>query len=53
MKIGNQLKWVLSVSVAGKTQYFVGDFDGKTFTSPDATYTAPNPATVLNDFEGK
>ena len=52
MKIGNQLKWVLSVSVAGKTQYFVGDFDGKTFTSPDATYTAPNPATVLNDFEG-
>ena len=44
-------KWVLSLSVAGKMQYFVGDFDGSTFTSPDATYTAPTPTRVLSDFE--
>ena len=46
-----QQKWVLTVSVSGKTQYFVGAFDGTTFTSPDAEYTPP-AGTVLNDFEG-
>jgi levanase len=44
-------RWVLSLSVSGKTQYFVGSFDGTTFTSPDAQYTPP-AGTVLNDFEG-
>src|SRR4051812_20934292 len=37
-------------SVAGKVQYFVGSFDGRTFTSPDATYTPP-AGQVLADFE--
>ncbi|GAA3618960.1 GH32 C-terminal domain-containing protein [Microlunatus ginsengisoli] len=46
-----QQRWVLSVSVSGKTQYFVGTFDGTTFSSPDADYAAP-AGTVLNDFEG-
>lgn len=46
-----QQRWVLSLSVSGRTQYFVGTFDGKTFTSPDAIYNAP-AGTVLNDFEG-
>lgn len=45
-----QQQWVLSVSVSGKTQYFVGTFDGRTFTSPDADYTPP-AGTVINDFE--
>ena len=44
-------KWVLTVSVAGKVQYFVGDFDGSTFTSPDASYTPP-AGEVISDFEG-
>jgi fructan beta-fructosidase len=44
-------KWVLTVSVAGKVQYFVGKFDGKVFTSPDASYTPP-AGKVLSDFEG-
>ena len=26
-------KWVLTLSVAGRTQYFVGDFDGSTYTT--------------------
>jgi fructan beta-fructosidase len=44
-------KWVLTLSVSGKVQYFVGDFDGATFTSPDASYTPP-AGKVINDFEG-
>jgi fructan beta-fructosidase len=44
-------KWVLTVSVAGKVQYFVGDFDGSTFTSPDASYLPP-AGKVISDFEG-
>ena len=43
-------KWVLTLSVAGKMQYFVGDFDGSTFTSPDTSYTPPT-GTVISDFE--
>lgn len=49
-------KWVLAVgtqSIAGGTgvQYFVGDFNGTTFTSDDpATYTPPS-GTALQDFE--
>ena len=46
-----QQRWVLTVSVSGKTQYFVGTFDGTTFSSPDAEYTPPT-GTVINDFEG-
>jgi len=44
-------KWVLTVSVAGKVQYFVGDFDGSTFTFPDSSYTPP-AGEVISDFEG-
>ena len=52
------VKWVMVVnlnpgSIAGGSggQYFVGDFDGTTFTSDDpATYTPPT-GTVLQDFE--
>jgi len=44
-------KWVMTVSVAGKVQYFVGTFDGKSFTSPDASYTPP-AGKVISDFEG-
>lgn len=51
-------KWVLAVNlnpggIAGGSgaQYFVGDFDGKKFTSDDgATYTPPS-GTVVQDFE--
>jgi fructan beta-fructosidase len=52
------VKWVLVVNlnpggIAGGSggQYFVGDFDGTTFTTDDpATYTPPT-GTVLQDFE--
>lgn len=52
------VKWVMVVnlnpgSIAGGSggQYFVGDFDGTTFTSDDpATYTPP-AGTVIEDFE--
>ncbi|MBC9730772.1 glycoside hydrolase family 32 protein [Streptomyces sp. TRM68367] len=51
-------KWVLAVNlnpggIAGGSgaQYFVGDFDGKKFTSDDSgTYTPPS-GTVMQDFE--
>ena len=53
------IKWVMVVNlnpggIAGGSggQYFVGDFDGTTFTSDDPpTYTPPT-GTVLEDFEG-
>lgn len=44
-------RWVLVVSVSGRTQYFVGKFDGSVFTSSDPAYSPP-PGTVLADFEG-
>ena len=47
----SETKWVLTVNVAGKAEYFVGSFDGKTFTNSEAPYTAPT-GTSLNDFEG-
>lgn len=54
-------KWVLVVnlnpgSVAGGsgTQYFVGDFDGVTFTADDVfTGDEPPPGHVFADFEGQ
>ena len=53
-----KVKWVMVVNlnpggIAGGSggQYFVGDFDGTTFTSDDpATYTPPT-GTVMQDFE--
>ena len=47
------VKWVLTVNVAGKAQYFTGAFDGKTFTSDDKPY-APPSGTIIGDggFEG-
>ncbi|WP_270889468.1 GH32 C-terminal domain-containing protein [Pedococcus sp. 5OH_020] len=45
-------RWVLTVSSAGKVQYFVGAFDGATFTSPDAAAYTPPAGTTLQDFEG-
>ena len=46
------IKWVLTVNVAGKVQYFVGNFDGTSFTDGEPVYTPPT-GTVLNDFEGQ
>jgi fructan beta-fructosidase len=54
----SNVKWVLVInlnpgSIAGGSggQYFVGDFDGTTFTSDEpATYTPP-AGTVIQDFE--
>ncbi len=54
----SNVKWVMVInlnpgSIAGGSggQYFVGDFDGTTFTSDEpATYTPP-AGTVLQDFE--
>jgi levanase len=45
-----QTRWVLTANVAGKAQYFVGSFDGTSFTNSEAPY-APPAGTVLNDFE--
>ena len=47
----NDVRWVLSVNVAARAEYFVGAFDGTTFTSQEPTYTPPT-GTVLADFEG-
>ncbi|MER7478712.1 GH32 C-terminal domain-containing protein [Streptomyces sp. NPDC126510] len=54
-----RIKWVLVVNInpggiagGSAAQYFVGDFDGKTFTSDDkGTYTPP-AGDVVQDFEG-
>lgn len=47
----NKIKWVLTVNVFDKTQYFVGDFNGTTFTDGEPAYIPPT-GSVLNDFEG-
>ncbi|MET7597447.1 GH32 C-terminal domain-containing protein [Streptomyces sp. NPDC005496] len=55
----NNIKWVLVVNInpggiagGSAAQYFVGDFDGRTFTPDDkGTYTPP-AGTVVQDFEG-
>ncbi|KOV97538.1 glycosyl hydrolase family 32 [Streptomyces sp. NRRL B-1140] len=54
-----RIKWVLVVNInpggiagGSAAQYFVGDFDGKTFTPEDkGTYTPP-AGDVVQDFEG-
>ncbi|MFD2616075.1 GH32 C-terminal domain-containing protein [Terrilactibacillus laevilacticus] len=45
------IKWVLTVNVAGKAEYFVGKFNGSKFTDEEPVYTPPT-GTILNDFEG-
>jgi levanase len=52
------IKWVMVVNlnpggIAGGSggQYFVGDFDGTTFTSDDPPSYTPPTGTVLEDFE--
>ncbi|MEU9670314.1 GH32 C-terminal domain-containing protein [Streptomyces bobili] len=55
----DNIKWVLVVNInpggiagGSAAQYFVGDFDGETFTAEDkGTYTPP-AGTVVQDFEG-
>jgi levanase len=57
----NQTKWVLVVGInpggyasGSADQYFVGDFDGSTFTSDDPTTYTPPAGTLIGDggFEG-
>ena len=54
----NNIKWVMVVNlnpggIAGGSggQYFVGDFDGTTFTSDDPGSYTPPTGTVMQDFE--
>ena len=45
-------KWVMSVSVGSTgVQYFVGDFDGTTFTSDDPPTYTPPAGTALDAFD--
>ncbi|MCA1982183.1 GH32 C-terminal domain-containing protein [Nocardioides nematodiphilus] len=46
-----QTRWIMTVNVAGKAEYFVGSFDGTTFTDSEPPYVAP-AGTTLADFEG-
>ncbi|MBR7830506.1 GH32 C-terminal domain-containing protein [Actinospica sp. MGRD01-02] len=47
----NDVKWVMVVGVDNKEQYFVGSFDGTTFTPDEpATYTPPT-GTVYEGFD--
>ncbi|NNN31140.1 glycoside hydrolase family 32 protein [Streptomyces sp. S3(2020)] len=55
----DNIKWVLVVNlnpggIAGGSaaQYFVGDFDGTTFTADDDGSYTPPAGTVVQDFEG-
>ncbi|QNP74769.1 GH32 C-terminal domain-containing protein [Streptomyces roseirectus] len=55
----DNVKWVLVVNlnpggIAGGSaaQYFVGDFDGRTFTAADDGIYTPPAGTVVQDFEG-
>lgn len=58
---GKKRKWVLLVSLnpghlygGSGTQYFVGDFDGTTFTpDDDGSYEPPAELSVLEDFESE
>lgn len=54
----NDVKWVLAVgsnpgSIAGGSgvQYFIGEFNGTTFTSDDAGSYTPPSGTAIQDFE--
>ncbi|WP_037681727.1 glycoside hydrolase family 32 protein [Streptomyces griseus] len=55
----NNIKWVLVVNInpggiagGSAAQYFVGDFDGKTFTAQDKGAYTPPVGTITQDFEG-
>ncbi|MFK8909009.1 glycoside hydrolase family 32 protein [Streptomyces sp. YS-3] len=54
-----RIKWVLVVNInpggitgGSGTQYFVGDFDGRTFTADDKGSYTPPPGVIVQDFEG-
>lgn len=54
----SRVKWVLVVNInpggpqgASAAQYFVGDFDGKTFTPDDSSTYTPPAGEVIADFE--
>ncbi|MDX2677048.1 GH32 C-terminal domain-containing protein [Streptomyces sp. NY05-11A] len=54
----NHIKWVLVVNInpggiagGSAAQYFVGDFDGKTFTADDKGAYTPPAGQVVQDFE--
>ena len=48
----NTVKWVMIVGVDNKVQYFVGSFNGTTFTPDEpATYTPPS-GTLYEGFDG-
>lgn len=46
----NNKKWVLIIGVSGKTQYFLGDFDGQSGFRIDSAYDADLKADFGNDF---
>ncbi|WP_340384852.1 GH32 C-terminal domain-containing protein [Streptomyces sp. SS7] len=55
----DNVKWVLVVNInpggiagGSAAQYFVGDFDGTTFTAEDNGTSAPPAGAVMQDFEG-
>jgi len=47
----NNVKWVLSLSVAGRGRYFTGDWDGTTFTADDIPVYTGAEGTVVEDWE--
>ncbi|WP_136191910.1 glycoside hydrolase family 32 protein [Actinomyces procaprae] len=47
----NNVKWVLSLSVAGMGRYFTGDWDGTTFTADDIPVYTGAEGTVVEDWE--
>ena len=46
-----EVKWVLVVTVADSAQYFVGSWDGTTFTPDEIPHYAGDEGTTLADFE--
>ncbi len=47
----NETKWVLVVTVADSAQYFVGSWDGSTFTPEEIPHYTGEEGTTLADFE--
>lgn len=47
----NNVKWVLSLSVAGRGRYFTGDWDGSAFTADDIPVYTGAEGTVVEDWE--
>lgn len=45
-----KVRWVMSLSVGGRVEYFVGDFDGRRFTTSETSYSPPVNS-VISDFE--